>query len=250
MKKAYTIYGLFSVLILSCWLPGCGDDSGDDTDTATGSTDSTVDTASNGTSTSGESTDNDTATGTTDTATIASGDQGIGSACGCQGDDCSLLEVPIPSADGIVGCDDVPSDHEGVLVCLQTYSGEAATNTFFANGYCALQAIANCAGNVLICGSAEIGDYDAMTTCPAGSVMLTNNITAEATLPGTSVAVEATMDSKTCVKGCATDADCRGGETDPVLNAASGYACIEKAGVKFCYDPQNIKDDTYTATAF
>jgi len=40
-----------------------------------------------------------------------------------------------------------------------------------------------------------------------------------------------------------------GGEPDPVVDEVTQYACIDKDGVKFCYDPRNLPAD-YTATAF
>ena len=59
----------------------------------------------------------------------------------------------------------------------------------------------------------------------------------------------ATIDNKTCVAGCVGEGDCREGEQDPELGAATQYTCNDKDGVKFCYDPRNLVDG-YTAEQF
>ena len=259
MKNKTVLYSLFIVMVFGSGVAACSDDS-DNSDGV--STDSTVDTASGSTGDSASVVSSDStrtgdsaSTGTTDTTTsnISPTEHGIGASCGCTGETCAAFGIPVPNGgDGIVGCENVPADHPGKVVCLRTYAGDIATKTYFANGYCALQAVANCEGAAVICGSASFGDYNNMTSCPAGSVMLQKKVNASATLAALGGAtMTATMDSKTCAQGCTTDADCRVGETDPEINnAPSQYACIDKDGVKFCYDPQNIREDTYTATAF
>jgi hypothetical protein len=101
-----------------------------------------------------------------------------------------------------------------------------------------------CTGAQLICGSAVFGDYAAMTSCPAGSVMISDTQNVDV------FGQQATIQNKVCVRTCAGNGDCRTGETDPVLNnEASQYQCVDKGGVKFCYDPRNLSA-TYTATSF
>ncbi|HUU03184.1 MAG TPA: hypothetical protein VM425_17255 [Myxococcota bacterium] len=171
------------------------------------------------------------------------GDQGIGSACSCDGQECEQTGVPKPADGTILGCDDIPIDWTGgARVCMRTYEGALATNTYFANGYCGLMAT-KCTGADLICNSAVFGDYDNMTACPQGSVMLVASQDVDV------FGYQATIDNKTCVAACESNADCRTGEHDPVVDDATQYQCIDKDGVKFCYDPRNLPD-TYTATAY
>ncbi len=169
-------------------------------------------------------------------------EQSIGAPCHCEGDDCEQMGVPLPTADTIVGCDNVPSVASTALVCLRSYNGSLATHTFFANGFCALMST-RCEGANLICGSAVFGDYDAHVVCPAGTVMI--SLSEEIEVFGQ----KATIDNKSCHPGCADDNDCRTGETDPVFSAPAQYQCVDKNGVKFCHDPQNLTVE-YTAVAF
>ncbi len=173
---------------------------------------------------------------------------GFGSACECQGTDCEQAGVPVPNGGNngtIVGCDHVDQPWTGAdLVCLRTYTGATANKTYFANGYCGLMAT-HCTGNRLICNTAEFGDYDAMTTCPAGTVMIQDSQTVSA------MGLNATIDSKTCVKSCSGGSnECREGEIDPDdNNQPTQYQCIDKNGVQFCYDPRDLSD-SYQATQF
>lgn len=175
------------------------------------------------------------------------GDQGIGSACECTDTECDQLGVPLPNGGTgtITGCDDVPTDWTGAdRVCLRSYAGSLATKTYFANGYCGLMAT-TCTGAEMICNSAVFGDYAAMVACPAGTVMIqdTQEVSYSSTLT-------ATIQTKLCAKPCVGAADCRTTETDPVwTDEATQYQCIDKAGVKFCYDPRNL-GASYTATQY
>ena len=117
-----------------------------------------------------------------------------------------------------------------------------ATNTYFANGYCALMATA-CDGAFLICNSAVFGSYDDMVACPTGYVLLMFSQSVSA-LGGTAI-----VDNKICVAPCETDEDCRAGETDEAIDEVTQYACIDKDGVNFCYDPRNLPE-SYTADQF
>ena len=170
-------------------------------------------------------------------------EQGIGSSCTCEGEDCEQMTVPQPASGTIVDCDDVPTDWTGAeLVCMRSYPGGLATATYFANGYCGLMATA-CEGASFICDSATFGDYAGMTTCPTDTVMISDSQTIEV------MGESATIDSKMCMLGCEVEGDCRAGENDPVLEEPSQYTCIDKDGVKFCCDPRGLTDG-YTAQAF
>ena len=137
-----------------------------------------------------------------------------------------------------------PTDWTGAdLVCLRSYEGTFATNTYFANGYCGLMAT-SCTGSSFICGSAVFGDYDNLTACPAGTVMLQDS--QDVTI-GTATA---TIQNKVCVRACTGTGQCRESETDPALGGQpTQYQCINKSGVQFCYDPRNLSAN-YTATAY
>jgi hypothetical protein len=126
---------------------------------------------------------------------------------------------------------------------MRSYNGGLGPNTYFANGYCSLFGT-KCTGEAFLCDSATFGDYAAFTACPAGSVMVKD--TQQLDIMG----YQATLDNKNCAKGCTADADCRTGETDSVYNgAASQYACLDKGGVKFCFDPRDLTN-AYTAEQF
>jgi hypothetical protein len=170
--------------------------------------------------------------------------QTIGSACTCQGPDCAQMDVPVPAAETIIGCDDTPDDWTGgVRVCLRTYTGDMAPSTYFANGYCSVMAV-RCTGDDLICGSAEVGQFTSMTACPAGTVLL------ESTVEVSVQSMSATIENKICAAGCATDEDCRTTETDPVLDdEPTQYQCVDRSGVTFCYDPRNLSPGD-AATSF
>lgn len=169
---------------------------------------------------------------------------GLGEDCTCTGAECAQMGVPKPASGTIAGCEEVPTGVAGAaLVCLRSYSGSLATKTYFANGYCALMAT-TCTGASLICDSAVFGTYADMTTCPAGSVMIAD--TQDVDVFGQ----QATVQNKVCARTCAGNGDCRTGETDPVFSdEAAQYQCVDKGGVKFCYDPRNLST-SYTATAF
>ncbi len=170
-------------------------------------------------------------------------DNWLGAACTCTGQDCDQLGVPKPSGGTIEGCENVPTWTGADLVCLRSYTGALATDTFFANGFCGLMAT-RCTGDSMICNSAVMGDYDAMLSCPEGSVMIQDSKLVEV------FNNTATVDTKVCVPSCETSADCREGETDPVFNdELTQYQCIDKDGTKFCYDIRNLGAG-YTATAY
>ncbi len=176
--------------------------------------------------------------------TISLPESWLGDACTCTGDACNQQGVPKPAGGTIAGCENVPADANAALVCLRTYIGSLANNTWFANGYCGLQAT-SCTGDSVICDSAVWGSVDAMTSCPAGSVLLDD--TTEVTALNI---FHATVHAKTCARGCTGAGQCREGETDPAdSNAPSQYQCMDKGGVKFCYDPRDL-GPSYTATAF
>jgi hypothetical protein len=168
----------------------------------------------------------------------------LGAACTCTGAECEQAGVPKPSTGTIEGCDTVDASWTGAdLVCMRSYTGALATDTYFANGFCGLMAT-TCVGDDLICGSAVMGDFPNLVACPGGSVMI------EGTQEVDVFGMTATIESKSCAPVCGSDDDCRVGETDPVFaDEVTQYQCVDKDGVKFCYDPRNLSAN-YTATAY
>jgi len=174
--------------------------------------------------------------------------EGFGTACDCEGAGCESFGVPLPNGEGISGCDAVPDDWTGTeRVCLRSFTGGAATDTYFANGYCALMG-QSCEGDSVICTSAVFGDYASMTACPAGTVLLNSSQTVDVDL-GFLGEYSGEIRSKTCALACVEGDTCRAGEHDPALDESSQYGCLEIDGVRFCYDPRNLPANT-TATAF
>ncbi len=170
-------------------------------------------------------------------------DQRLGSACTCDGTACASFGVPRPAGGTIHGCDEVPDDFPGgALACLRSYGGTLSTKTYFANGYCSVMAT-SCEGASLICDSAVFGSYATMVACPEGTVMIQDTQLVSA------LGQSATVRNKVCAAPCDTSADCREGEQDPEHQGPAQYQCVDRAGVKFCYDPRNLGPD-YTATSF
>jgi hypothetical protein len=164
-------------------------------------------------------------------------DTSIGSACSCEGEACTITmgddTRPMPAPDPLevtfVDCE--PDTTTGATTsCFLSYEGNLGTTTYYQDGYCALSST-SCENNPTLCPTAEYGDYEAHVACPAGTVML--RTTTEVADP-----VAMTIHSKICVASCATDADCR-----------TGYDCIDKDGVMFCYDDRNLSGD-YEAEQF
>lgn len=179
----------------------------------------------------------------TDTDTDEGSGSGIGSACSCTGDDCSIMDVPLPTGKPITGCDDVPSWSGAEKACLRSYHGDLAADSYFANGFCTLMA-ARCEGNEMICGGATLGDYEKMTACPEGNVLV--NSSASVDMAG----MQADIDSKYCAPACEDDSQCRSDETDSVFGGEkTQYQCLERSGVHFCFDPRNLPEDA-TAQEF
>jgi hypothetical protein len=169
--------------------------------------------------------------------------QGLGSPCTCEGPECEQMGFPDPTGGPIIGCDDVPTNIPGAeLACMRTYQSDIA-NTFFANGYCSLIAT-QCTAMPMVCDALIFGDYDNMTSCPAGSVMITDIqlfVIMEFEVP---------IPTKNCAASCQSSNECREEEVDPVLgNEPTQYDCLDYDGVKFCYDPRNLSGE-YTATQF
>ncbi|MCP4676268.1 MAG: hypothetical protein GY854_12310 [Deltaproteobacteria bacterium] len=173
-------------------------------------------------------------------------EQWIGSSCSCEGAGCNKagFDIPIPSGGNIIDCDDVPAQWQGAMkACMRSYRGIIPPKTYFANGYCVMLAT-TCEGHPTICGDAEFGNYEDMTVCPSGTVMI--NTIQDVDLGG----LQATINTKTCILGCEDDGDCRLDENDPVWNnQKTEYECVDKNDASFCFDPRNLEGE-YSAESF
>lgn len=172
------------------------------------------------------------------------GDGWLGAPCTCTGEDCETMGMPVPTGGTIAGCENVPVPWTGAeLGCMRTNASGIGPESWFANGFCALMAVA-CDGDDTLCADGNVGDIAAMTGCPTGSAMISG--TGELSVMGMS----ATLTTELCAPLCETNDDCRVGETDPALDGdPSQYECHELDGVSFCYDPRNLADDA-SAEAF
>lgn len=172
----------------------------------------------------------------------------IGSACSCEGDGCRIAGVPTEHRGTAVGCDEVPKDQPGALLgCLQSYEGDITYNFYYAQGFCTLLSVGDCSGDENICLAIPAGDFEAMVSCPKNAVLIT--LRRELSSQG----LHAEFSTKYCAPACDQDADCRVEAFDDFLNEPGRYQCIDKDGVKFCYDPRNLNADQvvdYDAEAF
>jgi cysteine-rich repeat protein len=140
------------------------------------------------------------------------------------------------------GCDNVPITWPGAMrTCLFGPSLWSFYTTYqFTGGYCSL-AVQKCETTVPetidYCLSLE-ADYAAMISCPSGSVLVTDYW----------IEWLGTAFIKVCAKSCtaAGQGQCR---ENPDEFGDTDYECIDKAGVKFCYRPDNLSPN-YTAVQF
>ena len=188
---------------------------------------------------------------------VRSIDKWIGSPCSCEGSGCQALGIPLPTpTEGkgtIKGCDNVDlAGIEGAkLVCLQTIDASKfealAPPTYFPEGYCAISAVGceyadevNENGEpkkTNMCGTAAYGEVGSFTKCPTGSVMI------ESVFNYGIVGSKSVITNKTCAKACNSDKDC---------NESGEMSCLDRNGVKFCYNESNFEfmGDTIKFTKF
>lgn len=213
MKK-YFSFALIGILAASMAFTGCSDD--DDDDNATGN------------------------------ANINHQEKWIGAACSCDGKGCELMNVPIPAPQEnakLIGCENIDTTgiEGGKVVCLRTISAElsaVAPTVYAPGGYCSISAVKAemSEADAPFAQMASYGDPDKMTSCPAGSALLTSVFDYQI------VGRDAKITNKTCVKLCNSDADC---------NTAGEMTCLNKKGVKFCYNETNLKlSENYTLQPF
>ena len=125
------------------------------------------------------------------------------------------------------GCDNMEVPTGAKAVCYVSTKFMIAPR-YFAEGECAATA-QTCMG--AICPP-NIGNYDMLKTCPAGSTLIDR----------TTMTFGVTVKTKVCQKICQSDSDCRWNAYDTVWGKAGEYRCQTTAdsnGVKICADAQN-----------
>lgn len=169
----------------------------------------------------------------------------IGSACRCEGEGCSLAGVPIANAGSFIGCEDLPDDWPGAVPgCMRSYTGELSVPYYYANGFCILMSL-YCTGDKIVCDpmTEETGDFHAMTTCPEDTVLVQKHWAVTAS------GLNAEFEQKMCAPVCREDSDCRVDEYDEVFDEPGQYQCLDRDGIRFCFDPRNLsEDDTVEAS--
>lgn len=177
-----------------------------------------------------------------DPVEIVTLDKWIGAPCECTPDDpeltngCVIGNIPLPVpiegegiSGSIKGCENVDaSDIPGAkVVCLRTIDRDSATMAppvYFPQGYCAVASV-GCEGSTF-CGPAAFGDVKAMTSCPKGTVMLV------APFDYPIMNEPSKIEDRFCAKSCRDDSDC---------NPEGEVYCIEREGLKFCYNEANFE---------
>ncbi len=132
------------------------------------------------------------------------------------------------SSGTFTGCEsmEVPDGAEAVCYVSTKF---ALAQRYFAEGECATTA-QTCSGGILC--PPNIGDYNALKTCPAGTTLIDR----------TTMAAGITVKTKVCQKTCESDADCRWNAFDTIWGKSGEYRCqvtADSNDVKICADAQN-----------
>jgi cysteine-rich repeat protein len=85
-----------------------------------------------------------------------------------------------------------------------------------------------------VCPAGPIGDYDAVTECPDGHVLIDKTIDGAGAIP--------TIKSRVCLLACESDRDCRWNEADSFWAGPGEYRCSTtplSGGATVCNDSRN-----------
>jgi len=132
------------------------------------------------------------------------------------------------SSGTFTGCDNVEVPEGAQAVCYVSTKFALAPR-HFAEGECAVTAQI-CEGGFLC--PPNIGDYDLLMDCPAGTTLIDR----------TTMAAGITVKTKTCQKTCESDSDCRWNSYDAIWTVPGQFRCqttADSKGVKICADGQN-----------
>ena len=132
------------------------------------------------------------------------------------------------SSGTFTGCDNMTVPAGAKAVCYVSTKFNLAPR-YFAEGDCATTA-QTCSGGPLC--PPNIGNYDTLKSCPAGSTLIDR----------TTMSFGLTVKTKVCHKTCESDADCRWNAYDGVWAKPGQFRCQvtdDSMGVKICADGQN-----------
>jgi cysteine-rich repeat protein len=132
----------------------------------------------------------------------------------------------------IQNCDGVTPVSGTEVGCNRSWSYIGNNLVYAAGGDCQMISL-KCEGGVL-CPAGPIGDYDAVTECPAGHVLIDKTIEGDAVVP--------TIKSRVCLRACESDRDCRWNEEDVYWGGPGEYRCQVtplSGGNKVCNDGRN-----------
>ncbi|MBA3548369.1 MAG: hypothetical protein H0T76_17950 [Nannocystis sp.] len=126
------------------------------------------------------------------------------------------------------GCENMEVPEGGKAVCYVSTKFNLAKR-YFAEGMCATTA-QTCSGGALC--PPNVGTYDTLKTCPAGSALVDR----------TTMSFGLTVKTKVCQQACDSDADCRWNAWDAIWATPGQFRCQatpDSGGVKICADGQN-----------
>ncbi|MFV8750864.1 hypothetical protein ACNOYE_09980 [Nannocystaceae bacterium ST9] len=133
----------------------------------------------------------------------------------------------------IMNCENVTPIPGTAVGCNRSWTYIGDNKVYAAGGDCQMISL-KCEGGA-VCPAGPIGDYDAVTECPAGHVLV------DKTIEGDGVIVP-TIKSKVCLKACETDRDCRWNEADVYWDVPGEYRCQVtplSGGNRVCNDARN-----------
>jgi cysteine-rich repeat protein len=132
------------------------------------------------------------------------------------------------SSGTFTGCEDMEVPEGAEAVCYVSTKFALAPR-YFAEGECATTA-QTCDGGILC--PPDIGDYDALNSCPAGTTLIDR----------TTMAAGITVKTKVCQKTCESDSDCRWNSFDTIWGKSGEFRCQvtpDSNDIKICADVQN-----------
>ena len=136
------------------------------------------------------------------------------------------------SVGDIQNCDNVQPIAGTEVGCNRSWEYIGNNLVYAGGGDCQMISL-KCEGGA-VCPAGPIGDYDAVTECPAGHVLIDKTIDGGGVIP--------TIKSRVCLKACERDRDCRWNETDTYWQGPGEYRCSTTPlsnGATVCQDRRN-----------
>ena len=132
----------------------------------------------------------------------------------------------------IQNCDAVEPVAGTEVGCNRSWEYIGNNKVYAPAGDCQMISL-KCMGGA-ICPAGPIGDYDAVSECPAGHVLIDKTIEGDAVIP--------TLLSRVCLRACVSDRDCRWNEADTYWMGPGEYRCQTtplSGGQTVCNDARN-----------